>query len=237
VRATLLVVEIPKARLNSRLVEGKKMDFRPKLVGLLDYTSRLATVGERAIFRLAQYRSAAFHEHEFKNRIGIHHDVIEGEERSWLKLDRLSRRDPPSVPRDIEDWITVGRDPFKQPNVQATRVVTVKREEAEALVTRGFAKSEDVKEFPAAELRDVVLRLENDSQAQAAIRAYLTGPWTNWAEEEKPRRETIRIYEAFFSLQQAIESQGAERPLELVWGVGIARWQHPKQEIDHPLVE
>jgi hypothetical protein len=221
------------------------MDIRAQLIGLLDYTERMASLSERAVFRLADYRALVVHEQELRNRPGIHHDLAEGEERTWLRIDRrLARRDPPPVPEDVKSWLTVGRDPFKQPSLRATRVVTVKREEADALVESGRAKAKDVEPalrgrdgIPAEELRDVVLRLENDLDAQWAVRAYLEGPWISWAEQEKPRRETIRIYEAFFSLQQAIETQGVERPLEVVWGVGVARWTHPRQELDHPLVE
>jgi hypothetical protein len=220
------------------------MDIRAQLIGLLEYTERMASLSERAVSRLADYRALVFHEQELRNRPGIHHDLVEGEERTWLRIDRLARRDPPPVPEDVKNWLTVGRDPFRQPTLRATRVVTVTREEAEALVESGRAKAKDVEpamrgrdSTPAEELRDIVLRLENDPEAQAAVRAYLEGPWISWSEQEKPRRETIRIYEAFFSLQQAIETQGIERPLEVVWGVGVARWKHPRQEIDHPLVE
>jgi hypothetical protein len=220
------------------------MDCRPKLVDLLDYTGQVATLGERAIFRVADYRSVAFYEDELVGRTGIHHDVVEAEEQSWLKIDRLPRRDPPAVPKEINDWISVGRDPTKLPTVEEMRVVSVKVEKAEEMVAAGLAKTEDVqlairpnKEIPAEDIRDVVLRLTNDPNAEKAVREYIAGAWKNWAESEKPRRETIRIYESFFILQQRLESQGAERPLELVWGVGVSRWQNPKREIDHPLIE
>ena len=201
------------------------MEFRPQLVNLLDYTARMATLGERAVFRLAEYRGLVFHQYELQNRIG-------------------PRRDPPGVPEEVGDWMAVGRDPFKEPTVQTVRIITIPRQESEALVARGVAKPEDIEptarkgRAASAEDRcDVVLRLENDPDSEAKIKAYLEGPWTTWAEEEKPRRETIHIYEEFFSLQQAIEVQGLERPLEIVWGVGLSRWKHPKQEIDHPLIE
>src|ERR1041385_1006799 len=102
------------------------MDVRSKLVDLLDYTEQLAKIGERAVFRVADYRSVSFFEHELCGRIGIHLDVLEGEDQSWLKVERLTRRDPPPVPQEIREWITVGRDPFKQPVIQNTRVVTVR---------------------------------------------------------------------------------------------------------------
>src|ERR1019366_6806852 len=40
-----------------------------------------------------------------------------------------------------------------------------------------------------------------------------------------------------FSLQQALKLEGADRPLEVVWGMGVARWKLPPHELNHPIVE
>ena len=58
----------------------------------------------------------------------------------------------------------------------------------------------------------------------------------NGPRAEKPRRRTIAIYDAFFSIQQAIESD-PEHPIEIVWGIGVSRWKLKGVEIDHPLIE
>ena len=65
----------------------------------------------------------------------------------------------------------------------------------------------------------------------------IAGPWVTWSEKEKPRRETIAIYDAFFSLQQTIQTESGDQALELVWGVGVARWRAQGREFDHPLIE
>ncbi len=55
---------------------------------------------------------------------------------------------------------------------------------------------------------------------------------------ERPRRETIKIYDDFFSLQQSIRSLDGERGLEAVWGIGMARWRlEDGHTVDHPLIE
>ncbi len=220
------------------------MDASAKLVGLLEYTERMASMNERAIFRLADYRNLLFHEHELQDHIGVYHDIVESEERVWLKLERLVRRDPPPVPDGLIGWITVSRDPSRSPSVQPYRVVTVTVGEADLLLQSGRAQAVDIQPamrsrdgIAIEQLRDVTLRLENNEEIRLAVRAYLEGPWTQWAAQEKPRRESIKIYEAFFNLQQAIETQGVERPLEVVWGVGVLRWKHPEQMIDHPIIE
>ncbi len=82
-----------------------------------------------------------------------------------------------------------------------------------------------------------ILRIERFPDIRAAIDEYLQGPWKEWSETEKPRRETIKIYEAFFNYFQEANNQGAEKPLELVWGMGVARWKHQGKTVDHPIVE
>ena len=70
-----------------------------------------------------------------------------------------------------------------------------------------------------------------------AIEDYINGPWKVWSATEKPRRESIRIYESFFNLQQTIQTEGVGKPLEVVWGMGIALWRTEGKEINRPIVE
>ena len=49
----------------------------------------------------------------------------------------------------------------------------------------------------------------------------------------------MRVYKELFELYQRMQNEGAEEPVELVWGVGVARWA-PKggsELIDHPVIE
>ena len=67
---------------------------------------------------------------------------------------------------------------------------------------------------------------------------YVQDPWRKWSEAEKPRRETIKICDDFFSLQQSIRAMDGEQGLEVVWGMGMARWRlDDGRTIDHPIVE
>jgi hypothetical protein len=80
------------------------------------------------------------------------------------------------------------------------------------------------------------MRLERFIDVKAAVNQYISGPWREWSEAEKPRRRTIAIYDAFFTLQQALQSD-PEHPVEIVWGIGVSRWKLKGIEIDHPLIE
>ena len=113
--------------------------------------------------------------------------------------------------------------------------------EAERLIAQGVVDRDDVtktlKPKPGEELRDVVLRLDRFPEAKEKIEDYIAQAWTQWAEAERPRRETIDIYDRLFSLQQALKLEGSDRPLEVVLGMGVARWKVPPNELDHPIVE
>ena len=212
-----------------------------KLVDLVDYDGHAIKLGDKPVFTLADYRQLLFHEASLKDRLGIEHDKSDANGPLWLKINRLKRIDPPEVPGKIRDWITVGRDPFSQPSVQAVRTETINQEEADEYIKLNILDDSDVqptlKPSDIIAQCDVIFRIEKQLDIKKAVDDYIIGPWMQWAEEEKPRRETIKIYEAFFSLEQSIQSQGSEHPLELVWGIGLARWGTGAHIIDHPLVE
>jgi hypothetical protein len=119
---------------------------------------------------------------------------------------------------------------------------TMSAREAEALVVEGRVAADDVvaalKQPPfGPKMVDVTLRLDRFPELREAVEYYIEGPWKTWSDAEKPCRETIAIYERFFGLKQAIQSEGAEPPIELVWGVGIAVWKADSPTIEHPLIE
>jgi hypothetical protein len=42
----------------------------------------------------------------------------------------------------------------------------------------------------------------------------------------------IDIYDRLFSVQQALELEGSDRPLEVVIGMGVARWRQRRSGSD-----
>ena len=160
----------------------------------------------------------------------------------------MKRIAPPIVPEDIEPWITVAADPITEPIIETVRTETIPRVRAEQLIEEGVLYEEDAQpamrpdrfgdEGEQTGLCDVIFRLQNLPDVDYAVRAYVEGPWREWAEAEKPRRETIKIYDNYFSLQQSIQAMDGEQGLELVWGMGMVRWRiEDGRIIDHPVVE
>jgi hypothetical protein len=208
---------------------------------LIEYVRVLIELADKPVWSLASYSNVVLHEEGLRDRIGIHHDQSDIDGPIYVKIDRLRRTDPQEPPAVAKDWLTISRDPFKEPVVQSLRTTVMPAAEAERLIAQGIVDQSDVtktlKPKPGEELRDVVLRLNRFTEAKEKVEDYITHSWTQWAEAERPRRETIDIYDRLFSLQQALKLEGSDRPLEVVLGMGVARWKVPPNELDHPIVE
>ncbi len=220
--------------------ENQLSQIRTRLYELLEYVEEVVRQAERPVFKLSDYDNVLYYESGFKGQIGVHHDLEDEDGPVWLKIERLKRIDPPTAPESIRAWLALSRDPFHEPVIESVRVQTMPKDEAAKLVAAGLASNDDVqptlKTGRPKDHVDVILRIERFSDVKVAAERYIGGPWRDWSEAEKPRRRTISIYDAFFSLQQAIQSD-PEHPIEVVWGIGVSRWKLKGTEIDHPLIE
>lgn len=208
---------------------------------LIDYVRVLIELADKPVWALASYNNVVLHEEDLRNRVGIRHDLTEHDGPIYLKIDRLRRIDPPEPPPAAKDWLTIAKDPFREPVVQPLRTVVMSAAELERHIVDGTVDPLDVtkslKPKPGEDLRDVVLRLDRFPEAKIGVEDYISRAWAQWSQAERPRRETINIYDRLFSLQQALKLEGSDKPMEVVWGMGVARWRLPPHELDHPLVE
>jgi len=225
---------------NTEKTDSKTID---RLNELLDYVHHVGRLNQKPIFRIEEYKQLNIWEHEFKGKIGIQHNVVDDDGISiWLRIERLKRLAPPIIPEQIQEWVSIGNDPENSPQIKEKLIKTLPEQEAKKLIDEGVVSENDVvtplkEQITEIKLKDVIFRLENNLQAKADIDSYLNEQWLPWSEEEKPRRETIKIYDSLFSLQQTIEAQGDEQPIELIWGIGISRWVCEGHKINHPLIE
>ncbi len=214
-----------------------------RLGELLEYVHHIGRLNEKPVFKVEEYKQLCFWEHQLKGRLGIQHNVTDQDGGAiWLRIERLKRIPPPLVPERIQEWLTIGNDPDKNPKVKDKLIKTLPEAEATKLIENSIVTERDVHESlkqdqPEINLKDVIYRIENLPKVKEQIDAYLNEQWLPWSEEEKPRRVTIKIYDSLFSLQQTIEAQGEERPIELIWGIGLSRWECEGHQIDYPLLE
>lgn len=210
---------------------------------LLDYTLELAKLSQKPYFKLSEYEKYWLEE-EFTNKPGIVLELIEEQDGPiWLKIPRLKRIPPPEISELIDDWVTIKNDPTVAPAIEESIVRSVSANEARRLLDEGLVKESDIlepisSEDKASQKRDVIYRLENNEEVKKEIDYYIDNSWSKWSSSEIPRRETIALYDQLFSLQQTLELQSDEIPIEFVFGIGVARWTYEgRYEINHPIIE
>lgn len=215
-------------------------DPKQDLCNLLKYAEELLKVTERVVHDLSADAIIAFHEHDVAGLQGV---TVGRSEEAWLRVARLSETPPPEPGAQFNGWLV--RQPasrlFDPPALLERRTLTLPAEDVSDLIEGGLARIEDVAgnegaaEPPAS--IDVTLRLAKLPEFAAAFAAYVAGPWSSWAETEKPRRRSVTFYNRLFDIQQRMVAMGDDTPVECVIGVGVARWQHPAQRINAPLIE
>ncbi len=172
----------------------------PLILGLLDYIEQVEKLKTKPAFSIPSEFFAAY-QNELKGLPELQFNLqVEGDD-VWLRLPRLQEIAPPELDERLKPWVTLPKNPEKSPELRSEAVTYDGKRE----VGREYIKAHpDVRE---------------------AFEWYGAYQWEPWAAAERARRKTISRYNQLFSLQQAISSEGAETPLELVWGIGYAVWK------------
>ena len=147
---------------------------------LIEYVHRLIELADKPVWSLANYNNIILHEDGLRSRIGIRHDLADADGQIYLKIDRLRRTDPPEPPSEARDWLTVGRDPFKEPIVQSLRTAVMTAAETDRLIAQGAID------------RD---RCDKYAQAQAGRRscAMLYSVWIGFRTRKQKLSSTLRM--------------------------------------------
>ena len=111
---------------------------------LIEYVRVLIELSDKPVWSLASYGNVVLHEEYLRDRVGIRHDLPDIDGSIYVKIDRLRRTDPPPPPVAAKEWLTIGRDPFKEPVIQALRTTVMPATEAERLIAQGVVDREDV---------------------------------------------------------------------------------------------
>lgn len=172
----------------------------PLVLDLLNYIEQVEKLKSKPAFSVPTEFFVA-HQHELKGLPELQFNMqVEGDD-VWLRLPRLQEIAPPELDDQLKPWVTMPKSPEKSPELKSETVTY-----------------EGKREVARAQLKD-------HPEVQEAFDWYVEYQWEPWAAAERPRRKTIARYNQLFSLQQAISSEGAETPLELVWGIGYAAWK------------
>jgi very-short-patch-repair endonuclease/transcription elongation GreA/GreB family factor len=213
-------------------------DKRKDLCNLLSYAEELLRITEKVTSDLSRDAVRVFHEHQIKHLEGISIGVSDD---AWLRVARLREIPAPEPDAIFDFWLSNFGSLSEPPRLADKLLVEADLDTASELLVAGLAFEEDIMpqrgDDADPDKVDVILRAENMPEFVALYRAYCVGPWQAWAELERPRRQSILVYNQLFEAHHRMVSAGDDAPIECVWGVGVARWEHPLGRIDVPLIE
>jgi hypothetical protein len=209
------------------------------LKDILGYLTEVVRLdGGKANDRLAADRRFVLHQNECDGLPGITCDTCDEDGAVWLAVERLRELNPPDPEADLGNWIDVSRDPEQKPRVRDNIVITVESAEKERMVAAEHARPQDC--TPAVTgseggrgIWNVRLRLADHPDLVDRLERFIGEPWATWAEAERPRRRTMAIYQRLLDVVDLIQTAEIDRPVELVWGIGVWR----RQEIEQPVLE
>jgi very-short-patch-repair endonuclease len=221
-----------------------------RLKGLLDYVEALVKLDERVATRLAQHKLAdgsqfILHQHELAGLPSLRCDIADQDGPIWLRIQRLQRTSPPRLPGPGAEWMELSNDPLRVPVIHDVLHARVTQAEHQRLLMDGEVRPEDCapslqdppESAPGESFFDVMLRLEDRPGIRAALEAYAAGPWVRWSETERPRRMAIGVYQRLFEIAQRLSQMGGTESVELIWGIGLAKWNKAGELIDLPMIE
>jgi very-short-patch-repair endonuclease len=223
---------------------------RQRLVDLLDYIEQVVRLDERVALRVSEYRlqdgsTFAISKSDTSDLPSVRHNIRDGEGPVWLEVERLARREPPVPPKETADWIVLSPDPSQVPDIRTHRIVTVSAAQRDAALEKRQVRPGDVLPSPRksgeaanAPLKfDLKLRLEDRPALKSAIEKWVAGEWSMWSVEEITRRRTIALYQQLYKLFQLLEIGSSESSIEVIWGIGVVKWEKGGAIVDRPLLE
>lgn len=159
----------------------------------------------------------------------------EGHDEIWLTVERLHETKPPDITTALlRPWASLTQSPIEEPALRDTT-------DGARLIAAGTHCSSAIpgtQDKPVIDPTAIVSLSEYDKAAQvrAQLSTYIDTRWRPWAEDEKLRRKTIRLYSQLFTLKQQLDGGLVEAQLELVWGVGVGIWNSDGATVSYPLI-
>lgn len=210
---------------------------RERLLSLIEFSQQSARLRGKPAATVAGHGLFSLYEHELQGLPGIrlNTNYRDSEDEIWLVVERLHETKPPEIASSIlRPWVHMTQAPTEEPSL--TNAVYGATLIAAGTHCSSLEAPEDGKPAVDPETRVALSDYENASLVQAQFATYLATMWRPWAEEEKLRRRTIRLYSQLFTLKHQFEGSIVETQLELVWGVGVGIWDTNGTTVSYPLI-
>ncbi|MGH7848355.1 MAG: AAA domain-containing protein, partial [Candidatus Binatia bacterium] len=212
-----------------------------RLLSLIEYAQQSARLRAKPASTITQHNQFALYEHQLRDRPGISLNIEkgDGEDEVWLVVERLHETKPPDITSAVlQPWIEMTKGPDSEPQL---KTIT----DGASLIAAGTHRSLTSQRLSDSEVKlpqidpRITISLdayENQNTVKSQYQAYLEDKWRPWANQERHRRWTIRLYSHLFTLKQQLEGGIVEAQLELVWGVGVGIWIQSGTTVGYPLV-
>jgi hypothetical protein len=210
---------------------------RDRLLSLIEFSQQSARLRGKPAATVAAHGLFALYEHEIQGLPGIRINVNgpEDEDEIWLAVERLHELRPPDIATAVlRPWVQMTQGTSEEPRLrEATDGASLI---AEGTHCSSASPPEQGKPVIVPETTVMLSDYDKVALVKAQFATYLDTKWRPWAEEEKLRRKTIRLYSLLFTLKQRIEGGIVEAQLELVWGVGLGIWNSDGTAVGYPVI-
>lgn len=200
-----------------------------RLLSLIEFAQQSARLKLNPVKDVIKHSLFNRFEHELISLPGVHMNLIEQDDELWLKIERLTETYPPE-PQDqrLKIWIDISRKTETTPVLK--RAVELNKTD-----TTNVSASEVNNEQEEPKLT-LLSEYEHREMIESLFQDYICKHWNIWAEEEKKRRCTIKLYSELFTLKQQLEGSIVDTQIELVWGIGVGVWKTEEFNVRYPLI-
>lgn len=197
-----------------------------RLISLLEFTQQAAKLKSSPVSTIAQHKGFSFYEHQMQGMPGLH---LNSEDEVWLSLERLHETRPPELKNAVlQPWVEMTQGVELEPKLKNSTDLA-------SLIAAGIYQS--TSSVTVDSKQSLMLEeFEQEALVKSQFKLYLDNRWKPWAEEEKRRRKTIRLYAELFTLKQQLEGGIVEAQIELVWGIGLGIWNSNGTTVSYPML-
>lgn len=201
-----------------------------RLLSLIEFAQQSARLKLNPIKDVVKHGLFNRFEHELLSSPGVHIEIAEDDDELWLRIERLVETHPPE-PQDQQliPWLDLSRKTETAPLLKRA----VELDKIDTVNVIGNEEINTVQEQPTLML---LSEYEHRETIERLFQDYVHNQWNSWAEEEKKRRHTIKLYSELFTLKQQLEGSIVDTQIELVWGIGLGVWKTNEFNIRYPLI-
>lgn len=204
------------------------MDLQQKrLLAIIEYAQHSARMRAQPPSTVAGHGLFALLEEEAGTLPGLalNPDEKTLEDERWLVLARLKQGDAPAIADPLlAPWVAIKESTLVPPVLRTHALAASlapdpnqprKDGSADTVALAGFLQEDEIRQRFAVYLRD---------------------RWEPWALVEARVRASIAFYAKLFTIKQQLDEGIIDRPIELVWGVGMGAWAHESGKLVYPLI-